>query len=177
MRFPILILTLAGASLLTGCSSLISLNPFVTDDQLVSDDRLVGTWKHPNAEDKDFFIIEQKDNLYAIRFTGDNSQSVNFDARLVRQGDIELVDLISTDDNAFAVPVHMLARVWMGDGKMQWAFLDSDWLRQQAKQALTTQENGQRTLVTSQGDALVKFLKTNGGDDRARGDANELVRK
>jgi hypothetical protein len=176
MRFPTLILAVTGASMLTGCSSLVSLNPFVTDAQSTTDPRIVGTWKHPKAEDKDYFIVDQKGSLYTVKYTGDNSQTVNLECRLTRIGDMEFLDLISTDDNAFGVPIHVLARVWPDNGTLKWAFLDSDWIRDQARQNLTTQELDSRTVITTQGDAVTKFLQKFGADDRAYKEPDDLVK-
>ena len=176
MRYPMMLLALAGASLLTGCSSLISLNPFITDAQATTDPRLAGTWKNPNADDKDAFTIEQKGSRYVIKFTTEKSETTTFDARVARIGDMEFMDLVDTDDNPFVVPVHMLIRVWMNDGKLQWAILDSRWLREQVKDLLPTQENEDRTLITTQGSTVTELLQKFGAEERAHGDTNDLVK-
>ena len=49
MRFPSLVLALASAVAMTGCSSLVSLNPFVTDPDAVLDPALAGVWSGDNA--------------------------------------------------------------------------------------------------------------------------------
>jgi len=175
MRYPMMILALAGASFLTGCSSLISLNPFITDAQATTDARLAGTWKHPNADDKDSFTIEQKGSRYIVKFT-DKSETTTLEGRVARIGDQEYMDLIDTDDNPFVVPVHMLIRIWMSDGRLQWAFLDSNWLRDQVRDLVPTQENNDRTLITTQGSAITDLLQKFGSEERAHGDTNDLVK-
>ena len=176
MRYPTLMLALAGASFLTGCSSLISLNPFVADGQTAADPRLVGTWKGAGPDSNDQYSIAQKGALYTVHYWDGTSPSANFEARLTRIGDAEILDIICTDDHPFTVPVHMLARVWPDEGQLRWVLLDGDWLRQQARQALVTQETGDRTLITTQGEPAAQFLKKFGADDRAYGQITELVK-
>ncbi len=176
MRYPTLILTLAGASFLTGCSSLISLNPFISDTQATTDPRLVGTWKNPAPDEKETMSIEEKDKVYTVKFTGDNSETVTYQCRLARLGDLEFWDLVSSDDDPFVIRPHTLMRLWVSDAKIRWAFIDSDWMREQAKKALATQENEGRTLITTQGEALMQFWQKFAGEDQAHGDITDLVK-
>jgi len=175
MRYPTLILALTGASFLTGCSSLVSLNPFIADGS-ATDAGLIGAWKNADPKNEDMYLIKQDGASYAIKYIGEKNDVSNFRAQLAKIGDAEFLDLVTADDTPFTVPVHVLVRVWPGDDKMQWAFLDSDWMRQQAKQSLATQENSDRTLITHQGDAVAQFLKKFGTDDRAHGEAVDLVK-
>jgi hypothetical protein len=56
-------------------------------------------------------------------------------------------------------------------------YLESDWLKAQAKQALATQPSGGDTLITTRGDAVPQFLKKFGADPRAyTGEPNRLVK-
>jgi hypothetical protein len=176
MRYAALILALAGAALLTGCSSLISLNPFVADGQTATDPALVGTWKVADSDEKGRVAIEQHGSTYAIRFEGDE-KPMHLQGRLTRVGDAELMDVISTDEHDLAIPVHLVVRLWPAAGKLNWAYLDSDWIRAQAKQALATQPSGGDTLITTPGDPVVQFLKKFGADPRAySGEPNRWVK-
>jgi hypothetical protein len=176
MRYPSMILALAGAALLTGCSSLISLNPFVADGQTATDPVLAGTWRSTDNSDKDLVVIQQDGSTYKIHYSDGKSTSLDFDGSLVRVGDAELMDIVSTGDTSFSIPVHMVVRIWPDAGTMKWAYLDSDWLRQQAKQSLATQPSGDRTLITTPGDPVVQFLNQYGADSRAYGKQNLFVR-
>lgn len=177
MRYPALILALAAAALLTGCSSFVSFEPFVTEDQAATDGNLVGAWQGARNED-DLTVIRQKGSAYAIRYFGDDKDvSIGFEGRLMRVGDVELMDIVSTNDNSFSIPVHMLARVWPDGGTLRWVFLDSGWLEEQAKQSLGTQVAGDRTIVTAKGAALVQFVKKFAIDEKAYSDQGQhLVR-
>jgi len=163
-----LVLALAGAFLLTGCSSFVSFEPFVTEDQAATDGNLVGAWQGAGNDDKDLTVIRQKGSAYSIRWFGDDKDvSIGFEGRLMRVGDVELMDIVVTNDNTFSIPVHMLARVWPEGGTLRWVFLDSGWLEDHAKQSLATQEAGDRTVVTTKGAALVQFLKKFAIDEKA----------
>lgn len=174
MRYPALILALAGATVLTGCSSLISLNPFVGDSQAIADPALVGTWKSTDSGDKGRMVIEQRGSLYAIRIEGDEKPT-HYQGRLARVGDAELMDVVSTDEHDLAVPIHLVVRLWPSPDTLKWVYLESDWLKDQAKQALATQPSGGDTLITTPGDAVAQFLKKFGADPRAySGEPNQL---
>jgi hypothetical protein len=176
MRYPAMILALACAALLTGCSTLISLNPFVTGPQAVTDPALVGTWKSTDNDDKGRVTIEQRGPVYAIRFEGFD-KPMSFQGRLTRVGDAELMDVVSTDDHDLAVAVHLVVRLWPSAGTLKWVYLESDWLKDQAKQALATQPSGGDTLITTPGDAAAQFLKKFGADPRAyTGEPNRLAK-
>lgn len=172
MRYAALILALAVAPLLTGCSSFVSFEPFVTEDQAATDGNLVGAWQGAgNNDDKDLTVIRQKGSAYSIRWFGDDKDmSIGFEGRLMRVGDVELMDIVVTNDNTFSIPVHMLARVWPDGGTLRWVFLDSGWLEEQAKQSLATQVAGDRTVVATKGVALVQFVKKFAIDEKAYSD-------
>jgi hypothetical protein len=154
---------------------LVSLDPFVPEDHPASDPNLAGIWQ---SGDKDFVWIRQDGPSYSIRFFGDDKDvCIVFEGHLLRVDDAEFMDLVSTGDNAFNVPAHMVARVWTDGGGLRWAYLDSDWLKDKAKQTLGTQAAGDRTLITAKGAAVVEFLKKFGVDDKAySGQMKRLVR-
>lgn len=175
MRYPALILALAGAVLLTGCSSLVSLDPFVPEDQAASDPGLAGFWQ---SGDKDVVWIRQNGSAYSIRFFGDDKDvSLGFEGHLLRVGDAELMDLVTTGDINPNIPAHMVVRVWTEGGGLRWVYLDSDWLKDKAKLTLGVQAAGDRTLITAQGAAVVDFLKKFGADENAySGEGKRWVR-
>ena len=102
---------------------------------------------------------------------------MGFEGHLLRVGDAELMDFVSTSDNTFNLPVHMVARIWTDGGVLKWAYLDSGWIKDKAQQTLGTQAAGERTLIAVKGAALVEFLKKYGADEKACGDkTQELIR-
>ena len=167
-------MTLGGALLLTGCSSLVSLNPFVTDKEAQTDSALIGTW---GSDDGDtIYIIRPGGAEYKITYIDKSSTSIKFEARLWRAGSAELLDLVSKSEDAFQVPVHTIMRVWPKPTTLEMAVLDTDWLKKLATEKLATQVVDTRTLITSPGDAVRAFLMINGADDRAY-DKKELLQR
>jgi len=173
MRFPSLVLALAGAVAMTGCSSLVSLNPFVTDPDAVLDPALAGVWSGDNGDAT--YVIRQDGRGYAITYV-EKSEAIRFQAKLMKAGEAELMDLVSADDNAFQLPVHTMVRVWPGGNSVRFAFLDSDWLREQAAKQLATTQTGDRTLITAPGDAVWSYLLKCGVDEKAYGKAEVVER-
>jgi len=165
MRLSALSLALAGALCLTGCSNVIALNPFVTDKQATLDAGLPGIWT--DSEDKDLYTVRQSGSGYDIRFTNENGENVGFKALLLVSGDMKLLDVISTDDNAFLLQVHTPIRVWTDGPTLRMAFLDSDWLKDQAAKQLASAPTDDRTLITAPGDAVRDFFMKAGSDAKA----------
>ena len=165
MRFPILMLAVAGAALMSGCSSLVSLNPFVSDEEAVISPLLTGVWN--TGENDGLVVIRQSGTHYTILYAEDNSKTLQFEGRLIRAGEAELLDLVPNVDNGFSIPVHTLVRVWPGQAELRWAFLESDWLKQQAVRQLASQASGDRTLLTAPGAAVRGLLAKYGADEKA----------
>jgi hypothetical protein len=179
MRFPSLVLALAGAVALaismTGCSSLVWLNQFATDEDAALDQALAGAWSGDNGNAT--YVIKLDGSGYAITYMEkSDAGKVQFQARLLKAGDAELLDLVSADDNPFELQVHTAVRVWPSGNSLKFAFLDSDWLKQQAAKQLATSPTGDRMLVTSPGDAVRSFLLKYGADEKAHGDPEVLAR-
>jgi len=166
-------LPLAGAVAMTGCSSLVFLNPFVTDPDAVLDPALAGVWSSDNGDAT--YVIRQDGRGYAITCV-EKSEAIRFQAKLMKAGEAELLDLMPAEDNAFQLPVHTLVRVWPGGNSLRFAFLDSGWLREQAAKQLATAQTGDRTLITAPGEAVRSFLLKSGADEKAYGKAEVVER-
>ncbi|MBZ5620616.1 MAG: hypothetical protein LAQ69_18105 [Acidobacteriia bacterium] len=165
MKFATLILALGGVVVTTGCSSLISLNPFVTDQEAITDAALPGVW---NTDDKDgMFAIRQAGSTYTIVYSEGSSAPMKFEARLFLAGDAKLLDLVSTNEDPFQVPAHLLVRVWPEGSTLRWAFLDSDWFKQQAAEHLSNHAAGDRTLLTAPPVAVRSFVMKYGAGEKA----------
>jgi hypothetical protein len=173
MKPLILSLVMAGALTLSGCSTLVSLNPFVTAEQAVMDPALLGIWTEPDG--KDMYWIRQDGNGYRIRY-GSDTESVDFKARLMVAGEVKVLDLVSANEDPFQVPVHTAVRVWTGDNTLRIAFLQSDWLKEQAKHQLPFVPAADRTLLTAPGDAVRAFLAKAGADPKASDEPGVLHR-
>jgi len=173
MKIASLMLALAGALCLTGCSDLVSMEPFVTEKQSVADPNLAGTWK---TNDKDLFIVEQNGSQYTITYTSKEG-STKFDALLLRVGDAEILDIVPSDSGILQIPVHAAVRVWPSGNELQWKFLDSKWLREQASSLLLSRPNEHGTLLLAPGEAVHNFLVKYAADAKAyEGEVSVLTR-
>jgi hypothetical protein len=164
MRYTVLAVALSGAAFLTGCSSLVSLNSFVSSGVSAQDTLLTGNWK---GADKDLLVIEQNSDDYTVHYYSGNAAPALFQAQLVRMGNAELLDVMAQKDDGFSVPAHCLVRVWSSQTTLQWAFLESDWLKQQIKPLLATQPSGDRMLITAPPDSIWPVVQKFATDDRA----------
>jgi hypothetical protein len=177
MRFPTILLSLAGALALAGCDpSLISLAPAVSAQDAVFDSTLLGTWEA--ATGGDHFIFERgKGNAYTVTMVSDGN-SRQFDALLFQAGEARLLDLSPRQsDDSFQVPGHALIRILASDTSLRWTYLDSDWLRQQAARELPNRaRDNDGMLLTAETGPLYGFLTRYAGDDRAHGDVEEWQR-
>ena len=163
MQHSTLALTLATILATTGCSSLVTLHPIVTSAESTFDRSLLGVW---NQNGDLTYTIWQEDDHYRIALVG-KSGATQFEARLLRIGDASFLDLVQRSDDSFMLPVHMVFRVWPGIATMQFAFLETDRLKEQATRELGAQAVENRTIITVPGEATRAFLKKYGADERA----------
>jgi hypothetical protein len=172
-----ILLAVTGALALAGCDSpsLISLEPAVTDQQAVFDSTLLGTWEA--GQGGDLCIFRRGDgNAYTVTYVSDGS-SRKFDARLFQAGQARLLDLSPQDSDDFQIPGHALIRVLASGATLRWTYLDSEWLRQQAAQALPNRaRDNNKMLLTAPAAPLQDFLTKYAADDRAHGDVEEWQR-
>ena len=166
MRYCTLVVALAGSLLLTGCAGLISLNPIVTGQEARLDPALLGVWHDNDGEDT--LIVKRAGDHYAITYVDKSSPStLKFEARLLEVGDAKLLDVVSSEDDPFRIAAHVPMRVWPEGLTLRLSFLDSDWLKQQARQQLAVQTTKDRTLITAPSDAVRTFLMKYGVDAKA----------
>jgi hypothetical protein len=158
----------------TGCSELVGLRPFVSDQDAVTDARLPGIW----VDGDDTYVVTVDGSGYKISITEKGSSTVyKLTAKMLKVGEARILDLTPADEDAFQVAVHTPLRVWVEGATIRMAFLDSAWLREKAAGQLTTEQVGDRLLITSAGDAVTRFLLTYGADDRAYGNGSVLTRQ
>jgi hypothetical protein len=177
MRFPTILLALAGTLILAGCDSpsLISLDPAATDQDAVFDATLLGTWEAGQGGDLCIFR-RGAGNAYTVTYVSDDS-SRKFDARLFQAGQARLLDLSPQDSDDFQIPGHTLIRILASSGSLRWTYLDSAWLRQQAAQELPNRaRDNDKMLLTAAAAPLRGFLAKYAADDRAHGDVAEWQR-
>lgn len=172
MRLPMLVVALTGSLFMTGCSKLVSLNPFVTEKEAGMDPALLGVWH--DEEGGEMYIVKQAGNTYSITYIDKSSSTIRLEARLLEAGDAKFLDLVSKNDDPFQIPAHTPMRVWPEGSTLRMAFLDSDWLKQQATQQLAVQVTADRTVIVAPSDAVRSFLTKYGADARAYGEQQVL---
>jgi hypothetical protein len=173
MKLTPIVLTLAG-TMCVGCSTLASLDPFIPEQEAVTDKALPGVWQ--NAKGDDTYIIRQDDKGYSILYMSGGSAPSRFHALVTRVGGAELLDLVSADDNAFQIQPHHLVRVWPEGATLRWAFLDSDWMKEQAARQLSTRKLEDRLLISASPEAAHALMLKHASDERAIHDTETLTR-
>jgi hypothetical protein len=173
MKLSMLLPALAGI-MCVGCSTLASLDPFIAEQDAIADKTLTGVWQ--NAKGDDTYIIRQEDKGYSILYLSGNSTPARFHALAMRVGSAELLDLVSADENAFQLTAHYLVRVWPDGATLRWAFLDSDWMKEQAVRQLPTRKLDDRLLISASPEAAHALMLKYAADDRAVHDTETLTR-
>ena len=167
---PLLMLPVVAVGLLlTGCEgiptpSLLSLESAVTDQDAAPDVPLAGAWESSNS-DPVCLIHKEKDGAFSVVYLVGNS-TLALKGRLFRIGEALILDLIPAGDDDFSVAGHSFARVWVTGNTLRWAFLDSDWLKEQLA-ALPSYTTDDRTLLLATGPAVRASLEKVAADERA----------
>ena len=176
MKLISMFLVLAATLILTGCDvpALLSLDPVVTAQDTAFDPTLLGTWG--SGQDKDLCIFRRNgDSGYAITYVSDRSAR-QFVARLFRVGESSMLDLTPDGTDELQIAGHAVVRIWTKGGTLRWAYLDTEWLRQQASQLLPNRTDDKRLVLTAPGAAVRAFVAKYGVDDKAHGDTIEWQR-
>ena len=176
MRFLKLLPVVACGLSLAGCTRVLSLHQVAPDKPVPVEPALAGVWTDDEA--KAFYKIEVDEAAYTITYSSpDVKVPVKLRGQLLAAGDPVLLDLVSADENAFSLNCHAVARVWLEGDRLRVAFLDSEWLENEARQALpSTKVKDGQTLILAPGAAVRAFMLAGGKDERATGDVEELHR-
>jgi hypothetical protein len=171
MKLTSMFAALAALAILTGCESpapgLLSLEPVATAKDTAIDAALLGTWEEQGGKDPVAIIRQGDSGGYQIAVVSGGSL-MSFQAQLFRVGEVEFLDLAPADDNDFRIPGHAIMRLWITGSTLRWAFLDSDWLKQQTT-ALATHTTDGKMQLFSPAAAVRAFVAANGVDDKAYG--------
>ncbi len=174
MRFKLASTALAGLLLLTGCTNVVSLNPLVAEKPATTHPALPGTWI--DSDGKDTIVIRLNGPIYAVTYVEKSGTAYKFDGRLFKIGDATFLDLVTTNEAPFHIPVHFAMRIWIDRDTFRMAFLDTDWFKKQLAQHLSTEKIDGRTVITAQTPAIQAFLEANAADDKAHGDPETMRR-
>ena len=92
-------------------------------------------------------------------------------------GDVRILDLVSANEDAFQIAAHTPVRVWIEGNTLRTVFLESDWLKEQARQQIPVVLTKDRLIMTAPGEAVAKFLAKFGADPKAAGDDPDSLRR
>jgi hypothetical protein len=116
----------AALSLLAGCI-VMSVYPFYTDKDVFVDSRIVGRWMKNGDTNTVWTFSVWTQNSYLL--AADDNQGTNlFEAHLFRLKQYQFMDLMTTNRDFYALPVHLISKVTVGGGKLGLQFLDYGWL-------------------------------------------------
>jgi len=164
----------ASVIVMTGCSGIVSLQPFVAEKDATVESALLGTWI--DAEAKDTFVIGVKGDGYAFTYIEKSGTAYKFDGRLWKIGDAMVLDLVTTNEAPFHLPVHFAMRVWVDGDSLRMAFFDTDWFKKLVGEKLANQKVDDRLVITATPEAIRAFYLAYAGDDKAHGDPDTLHR-
>ncbi len=171
MKLAALLAALAASVILTGCDvagpALLSLEAVATAKDTAIDGALFGTWEEQGDNGLLAIVRPADQGGYQIAVLS-GTGVIGFQARLFYVNKIEFLDLAPSDDNDFRIPGHAVARVWIDGMALRWAFLDTDWMKQQAS-ALATHNGDGKMQIFSPTDAIRAFVTAYGIDDKAYG--------
>jgi hypothetical protein len=171
MKLTSMLAALAGFVILTGCESvaptLLSVEPVATAKDSAIDPALLGTWEELGVQDMLCIVRQGEQGGYQIAVVSGTSV-MSFQAQLLTVGDAEFLDLAPAEENEFRIPGHAVLRLWINAGSLRWAFLDSDWLKQQAA-ALATHSGDSKMQLFAPTAAVRAFITANGANDKAYG--------
>jgi hypothetical protein len=157
--------------LLTGCGELPSVEGLANNDNTVFDPALVGAW---NAGDAVVIVQKGDDQKYAIHWVGaegstDTPEFVRMEGTLVKIGDQRILDLTAKEAAAFSIPCHVFLRIRPVKDGLKVQFIDSKWIREQAK-ALPGFVQDNHPVLTAPAAQVEAFLLKFGFDERALDD-------
>jgi len=171
MKLTSMFAAAAAFAILTGCESptpgLLSAEPVATANDTAIDDALLGTWQERGSKDLVAIVRPADGGGYKIALMSGGGV-MGFQAQFIRVKDAEFLDLSPSDDNDFRIPGHAIMRLWIDGPALKWAFLDSDWLKQQAAALLSHSADGKMQLFSPTA-AVRAFVAAHGADDKAYG--------
>lgn len=153
--------------LLTGCGELPSVEGIANKDNTVFDPALVGAW---NAGDAVIIVQKGEENNYRIHWVGaegtETPRLVRMEGALVKLGEQRVLDLTADRQDAFSVPCHVFLRIRPVSDGLKVQFIDSKWIREQARALPGFVQDG-HPVLTAPAVQVEVFLMKFGFEERA----------
>jgi hypothetical protein len=163
--------------LLTGCGEMPSVEALANKDNTFFDPAFLGAW---NGGDAVVIVQAGEEKSYRIDWLGTEGnkevpQVVRMEGRLVKAGDQRVnsfLDLNAAEPSAFSVPCHVFLRIRRVEDGWKVQFIDSKWIREQAKSSgLASFISDGHPVLTAPASQVFTFLVKFGFDERALDDA------
>jgi hypothetical protein len=123
------------AILMTGCT-VRSLYPLFEEKDVYFDPSLLGTWGEEGSSES-WTFVKSGDNAYVLT-DKEGDKLTNFDAHLVRLGNLRFLDLYPQGiDDSFAIPAHLFLRVCVDGDTLRAALFNPDWLKDAVTRGVT----------------------------------------
>jgi hypothetical protein len=154
-------------------ADVVALHPWALDGASAIDSALPGVWVDPR--DHSVLVIREQGSGYSFHLSV-FGYWFRFRARLIRTANATFLDAMAADPRPATIPVHLIVRLWINDSTLRFTPLDTAWFKEQNMEELACEEVTGTLVITSSTEKLIRFLADHGGDDRAYGDIDTLVR-
>lgn len=176
------------AAILAGC--IPSLHPLYTDKDLVFDPALIGQWSEENS--KESWLFEKAgDDAYKLTYTDGEGKKGEFQAHLLKLGDLRFLDLYPEDAglkdakrNDFFyfhfVPVHTFIRVRQVTPTLEMSMMETKWLDELLKskpKSIAHETVGERVILTAATKELQSFVRQHAQTAEAWGQPAKFKRQ
>lgn len=167
MRFTTLLMLVAGAAILTGCTSTVSIHPLYTSQDLVADPSLEGTWAEQDGE---IWQIHKSGDGYdvTVLHKGDSPGTEAFNVHLLRLKESEFADVTSKSNPSLGITGHLFARISLQGDELLVALVNDDWMRKTVEAGLAPQsakgESEEQIILTASTSDLQRFFLLHAAD-------------
>jgi hypothetical protein len=127
--------------LMVGCGDLLSLHALYTNTDQVFDPTIEGKWERTS----DSISVKRTGDMYELLLQNrpaTKEEPTKFELHLVDVQGVRFADLLAADQIG-----HMILRVRQSGGELHVAFMDSQWLRQQAPHDEADIELGRKQAI------------------------------
>jgi hypothetical protein len=159
---------------LCSCGDLLSVYPLATPETTYFDDTLVGEW-NCTAEDCKGTVLIRPDSAARkyydiVWIPGErDGEPLRLQGRLVKAGTMPVFDLVAVRRAELTIPGHFFLSMTKTTDGVQFQWLDSDWLRDQAKgpDGVAHLMVEDKPVITAGSAAISAFLQKFGSQPKA----------
>jgi hypothetical protein len=162
----------------------VSLHPVYDADALVWDPALVGIWQ--STDDETTIEIEQDEwRSYRIqyRYPIETGELTGYLTTIGEERFLDVMPLRGIDRGAFVLPIHVVARVRLAEGRLELTPLSYDWFFDRAKKGAAigklhvTIDQKQNVVLVSPATVVRQWLEAQTKDGEMFGPTTVFIRK